>query len=61
MTALAVGGIGTGSALLVGLGMWTVAARPENRLPGPGRQFLGRWSAGRQGLQIRVSAQKPTA
>ncbi|MFE9771200.1 hypothetical protein ACFYOV_05905 [Streptomyces sp. NPDC005931] len=27
MTALAVGGIGTGSALLVGLGVWTVLAR----------------------------------
>ncbi|WP_406726529.1 hypothetical protein WJ438_20350 [Streptomyces sp. GD-15H] len=27
MTALAVGGIGTGSALLVGLGVWTVVAR----------------------------------
>ncbi|MCT7352633.1 hypothetical protein N4P33_10670 [Streptomyces sp. 15-116A] len=27
MTALAVGGIGTGSALLIGLGVWTVVAR----------------------------------
>lgn len=33
MTALAVGGIGTGSALLVGLGMWTVAARRRTASP----------------------------
>ncbi|MEU6525960.1 hypothetical protein ABZ892_24835 [Streptomyces sp. NPDC046924] len=33
MTALAVGGIGTGSALLVGLAVWTVAARRRNVSP----------------------------
>lgn len=37
MTALAVGGIGTGSALLVGLAVWTVAARRRTVSPdGPG-------------------------
>lgn len=34
MTALAVGGIGTGSALLVGLGVWTAAARRRTASPG---------------------------
>ncbi|MFC5953947.1 hypothetical protein ACFP51_05395 [Streptomyces pratens] len=34
MTALAVGGIGTGSALLVGLGVWTAVARRRTVSPG---------------------------
>ncbi|GKQ38704.1 hypothetical protein [Streptomyces sp. A012304] len=47
MKAVAVGGIGTGSALLLVLGVWTVTAR--------------RRAASARGAQIRANAQNPTA
>ncbi|WP_373566925.1 hypothetical protein [Streptomyces griseicoloratus] len=40
MKAVAVGGIGTGSALLVGLGVWTVVARRRGPGPRPGSPGL---------------------
>ncbi|MFF4832408.1 hypothetical protein [Streptomyces sp. NPDC001315] len=46
MKAVAVGGIGTGSVLLLVLGMWTATARRR---------------AAREIAQMRVNAQKPTA